>query len=201
MKKSLLHPNKKGFTLVELLVTMGILGVVLVMIAGLAGYTAGRLRSNQNRVLNDSLRNVLDIIGQKMYNANTETTINGNTIYGFKVINNMLVIVSSGDDNSKTCTYFGKKDETVSMKQTNCSENTLPTETDLASSLTPSRIKIKDFIIDPKDIKITDDLGSVIPTVNIKVKAEDRNDVKNIATLKSTFSMDYETIKSLSTLL
>lgn len=202
--------KKRGFTLIEMLVSLGILVVILVMTAGLVNYSAGRVRSAQTKLLTDTIRATFDTINQKMLNANDQVTINGIDVYGFRAYksgtpgditnSDMLLIVSSGAASSpKTCTFFGL--DTVNKKlkmgqQATCSATTFPILADLTSDLTSDKIQVNSFTI-TNNYTMTDGNPAQIPSVTIDVSAQDKQDSKNQAELKSTFTMSYDNVNYL----
>lgn len=195
--------KKKAFTLVEMLVTLGILAMVVVMVSGLANFTAGRLRSAQIKILNDSIRRALDEMAVRMNNANDEATIGGTSVYGFKAYdsspNQMVVIVSKGETGSTVCTYFGLADNSLKTAQNNCSGDLLHS-TDLSSvgsSLTPEKVHIKTFdltgykpMTDPSNTKF-------IPKLAVKITAVSANDINDEVNLATTFTMDGENTRNM----
>jgi prepilin-type N-terminal cleavage/methylation domain-containing protein len=195
--------KRKAFTLTELIVTMGILSMVVVVIAGMARYTAGRLKSAQIKSSNDALRSSLDVIGQKMNNANEKAKIDTENRYGFYYKNNILVVISGDASPEIYCTYFGKKDDALAMAQEKANSGKC-SDTDainLANNVTPENIKVTSFSIDSsKSLQMTE-LGHAdqkeIPKVEIKVEAKDIADPTNIVTVKTTFTMDGENVNYL----
>jgi prepilin-type N-terminal cleavage/methylation domain-containing protein len=183
---------KKAFTLIELMVSITILALVLVMLSGMVNYTSGRLKSAQLKLVNDSLRQSLDLISQKMYNANDKKTIGVlGEVKGFTVNNsNILIIVSSNlTDNKIVCTYFGQKGDKLAMTQ----DATCPAEpNDLDHFVTPSKINITDFSL------IEDQTGN-IPNVVISLSGYNTTDKDKVAaTVKTTLTMDGENVRNLN---
>ena len=196
LKNNKENMKRKAFTLVELMVTLAIMGLVIVLIGGLANFTAGRLESAQIKTANEALRSSLDAIGQKMYSANEYKKIDGQDVYGFRSEGDVLTIVSSGSiDNAVTCTYFGKRDDQLMMAQnTICSAMTID---ELTNPVTPSRIFVTEFSVN--SINQMDDLGATeIPKVKITLKGYDKSDPLGPAaqsTVETTFTMDGENVK------
>ena len=215
MKKSFMmksvYKTKSGFTLVEMVVTVGILGMVLAMTAGMVNYSVGKLRSARAKVLNDTIRSTFDVMAQKMYNANDKINVGSGDIYGFAIYDAdtkffssitkpIIIIVSSGDTSGKTCTYFGKNVDKLSMAQTNCSGTILLGTSDLTGSLTSDKIEITNFQIENKFFiqpTASPTRPSEIPYFELNVKAREIQDTNNKTQLKTTFTMDYENLNNL----
>lgn len=188
--------TRSAFTLVELMVTIAILGIVVVLVGNLANFTVGRLKSNQLKHTNDAIRSALNLIGQKMNNANAHKS----GVYGFKVTgiypDQVLMIASSdSDDANITCTYFGKRDEKIMMDQDNCSGMTLG---NLTHPVTPDKISVETFEFTGKhEMSATPE--TKIPFVKIFIKAHDKSDPALTNTeLETTFTMDGENVKYLN---
>lgn len=212
--------NKKlGFTLVEMVVTVGILGMVLAMTSGMINYSVGKLRSARAKLLNDTIRNSFDIIAQKMYNANDSIGSGTSSVYGFTVYkgsggsavmdqpsytdteNPIILIISSGDDPIvKTCTYFGKKDSKIMMYQQTCpgaAANYFISTNQLTSSLTSDKIKVTNFTItSTSSVYNATRPDDKIPFFELNVEAQEIQDSKNTSQLKTTFTMDYENLNN-----
>jgi prepilin-type N-terminal cleavage/methylation domain-containing protein len=203
--------NKSGFTLVEVIVTLAILSMIVVMVAGLTNYTAGRLRSLQQRNMNYALRAALDQIGQKMYSANEYVKIGSTDVYGFRYYQSadpsqtanadMLVIVSSYDNSTAKCTFFGydlgaKK---LLMAQSATCDAFL-TISSLSNSVLPSRIKLTDFSITTDSQMMDSTSDAFVPRIVIDAKVSDVQDSTKISQLKTTFSMDGYNVKRLQSL-
>jgi len=206
--------NQKAFTLVEVIVTLAILSSLIVIIAGLASYTAGKLRSIQQRNMNYALRSALDLVGQKMYSANDKVTIpNGSspiTVYGFryyksgdptdklKIDANMIVIVSSYDDSPvvKKCTFFGydSGDQNLKMGQNNCDSFLILA--DLKNSVLPKNIKLTSFVVQDGSNLMTDPTDIIIPKIMIDATVQDQQGTVK-SELQTTFSMDGYNVKGL----
>lgn len=206
--------KKQGFTLIELLVTMTIMCIVVVMIGGMAEYTAGRLKSAQLTQVNDALRSALDTIGQKMYNANGVANGLSPKVYGFRYYvsgtpditanANMLVIVSKElATSAPVCTYFGKTtNNELGMFQNGCA--TFATLSVLDSHpVTPSKVFVKTFDIVTLKSNIIDPTSfNDIPKVVISLSGYDKSDKTGVAgtavaTIESTFTMDGENVMCL----
>lgn len=203
--------KKKGFTLIELIVSMGILAIIVATVAGMENFTSGRLKSSQLKIVNDTLRSTLEVIGQKMYSANDTVTMGGTVVYGFRYyrsvsptvapsasnVPDMLVIVSSNASTTKTCTYFGLYDSSLRIYQEPCVNfrtlgdlntlggfvNSTAAYRPTTNSMTPERVKISDFIIEwTKSTMMTSATTTdFIPKVNITLKAYDATDVSGVA--------------------
>ena len=178
------------------MVTVAILGIVVVLVGNLTNFTVGRLRSNQLKHTNDAIRSALNIIGQKMNNANAHKNIGGTDVYGFYVDGGYLTILSSDSSDTPTCTYFGKKNEKIMMGQDgNCAG--LANEDVLTNDVTPSKIVIENFDLTPTHM-MTGTGANEIPKVEILVKAYDKTAPSTTATeLQTTFTMDYENVNYL----
>jgi prepilin-type N-terminal cleavage/methylation domain-containing protein len=213
------YMTKSGFTLVELMVSITILALILVMLSGMVNYTSGRLKSAQLKLVNDSLRQSLDLISQKMYNANAHTVItqSGNSIdiFGFRYYDSnhmpdsssdnpsapdMLVIVSSDlTGGQKTCTYFGKKDNQLFMDQDSGCTKDFQTPSQLVHAITPSKISIQNFKIDSSSSKMmTNTSVDFIPHIEITIDGYNLTDPqKSPAQVQTTLTMDGENVRSL----
>jgi len=160
--------NKKAFTLVEMLVTVGILGIVLSMTAGMVNYSVGKLRSARAKLLNDTIRSTFDIITQRMYNANDSvisTLDPKNNIIGFIIYNPgtpatipntpltadindpVILIVSSGEGATPTkiCTYFSRDTSLnkLTMAQETCNLAALyKNRNAIQNSLTSDKVEV-----------------------------------------------------------
>lgn len=223
MKKSLLRKNRKAFTLIELLVTMTIMCIVVVMIGGMAEYTAGRLKSAQLTQVNDALRSALDTIGQKMYNANGHVKIGTTDIYGFRyydstqptvlptvsngIIPDMLLIVSSTDTSVNTCTFFGldTTKHQLMMDQDSPCLNSFKALANLTHPVTPSKVFVKTFDIVTSNsntmVSTPPPPYNDIPRVAISLSGYDMSDKAGVAGIagavakvESTFTMDGENV-------
>ena len=205
------YHNKKAFTLVEMLVTMGILMMVLVMISGLANFVSGRIRSVQNKLLNDSIRQSFDFIAQKMYSANDYVDSGVSPyIYGFRYYDHatpattmapdVLVIVSSADNRNtdKKCTFFGLNNGSLAMTQNDCSSYITDT-TKLTNNLTPAGITVTDFTIDTIQSKMMTSSAkpSDIPKIRVVVKAKSNASSSATTEMDTTFGMDGESVRSI----
>jgi prepilin-type N-terminal cleavage/methylation domain-containing protein len=197
--KPLTLKPRQGFTLVELMVTIAILGIVVVMIGNLTNFTVGRLKSNQLKHTNDAIRSALNLIGQKMNNANAHKNIGGTKVYGFYENGDLLTILSSDSTDTPTCTYFGKKNDKIMMGQdSGCSS--LATSDLLTNDVTSSKIFVEEFELTTVHM-MTGTGWDKIPEVKIKVKAYDKSDPAATNTeLKTTFTMDGENVKYLNNL-
>ena len=198
--------KRKAFTLIELIVTMAILAMVVVMIAGMTSFTVGRLKSAQMKMVNDALRNSLDTIGQKMNNANEKAKIDGENRYGFYYKNNILVVISGDETPSIYCTYFGLNGDAMAMAQEKamagvCKNTNLIT---LGNNVTPEKIKVTSFSIDPlKSSEMTEASRpnqTEIPRIKITLSGYDTSDKAGVAatsSLETTFTMDGENVNYL----
>ena len=207
---------KKAFTLVELIIAMGILITVMASILGMVNFVSGRLKSIQIKTVSDGLRASLDIIGQKMYSANEHIVISGIDVYGFRYYNsasyssnspaspNMLVIVTSGVNSTPTCNYFGLNNDQLMIHQALCS-GLYKSPGELQDSLTPPGIKVTAFTIkaantDESQIMLDPDNINFIPKVKLEIKAYDLKDPsKTEITVQTTLTMDGESVNYLRT--
>lgn len=197
--------SRGGFTLIELMVTIAILAIVVVLVGNLTNYTVGRLKSNQLKSTNDALRSALNIMGQKMNNANDKVTIGTDTVYGFKVYGNepnqvLTIVSSSGSGSTKTCTYFGMKSGSLKMSQAvansdTCNELTVES---LDHKITSDKIFVQSFEAETTN-RMTNINTKSIPSVKITIMAHDTTDESGIQTkLETTFTMDGENVKYLN---
>ena len=225
IKSKIRFKKHSGFTLVELMVSLTILVVVLVMLSGLSNFVSGKLRSAQNKELNDSIRQAFDAISQKMNNANDSitNTPSGKTVYGFRYYEQdkfatdlnssslptahpvILMIVSSGNTSQrKYCTFFGLDSgalKTTQMNEDDCKSSNLDNIL-WQSSLTPANVLVNSFTADLSNnnssmMKASDSAPDQIPSVLVDVAAQAVTDATNNTELQTTFAMDLENVRNL----
>ena len=211
------YKTKSGFTLVEMMVTMVILGVVIAMIGGLTNFVSEKLHSLEGKNLNDAVRQSLNLIAQKMINTNTHVKIGSIDVYGFRyysssapntqVPNNanatladpILMIVSSGGTGTNpVCTFFGQKGTSLAMAQdTTC--GSFLTSSSLTSLVTPKKVKVTSFTVDEllSQMMTTNAGTTYIPTVRMIISAQSVANSAITSTIDTTFTMDAENVRFL----
>lgn len=202
---------RKGFTLFEVLVALGVFSLILVMSANLIKYATARLHSVRSNALNDTVRNSFDFISHKIYNANTKVTGSDKTVYGFtaynpstkQVISNsgnnpIILIVYSSDSGDELCTYFSRNPDkqTIVMAQTNCEGDLFIDRSALTGNLTSDQVEITKFeitkssFVNPGNPEGTTE----IPYLKLNVESMEKGNPVNTAQFTASFTMDYENL-------
>ncbi|MCL5407701.1 MAG: prepilin-type N-terminal cleavage/methylation domain-containing protein [Patescibacteria group bacterium] len=203
IKNLKLKIKKRGFTLIEMMIAVFVFMILFLIAASFVNLAAGSTKSNRTKLLTSDLRNALDVISQKMNNANGRAL----DIYGFKVNNNNILGIASSDG---SCTFFGKnnnntpadiKDDFIAMKYLN-SCNGWPVQTDLDQKLTDP----KNITVTNVSFTLTDPIISNSPTkspyLKVVIEAQDADakyENDNKIKLETSYTMDYLTIKKFKT--
>ena len=185
----------KALTLIELIIAVGIFVIVFLLTTSFVNLAAGQVKSTRTKTLTIDLRNAMETISQKLNSANAKETVGGVTIYGFKVNNNILGIVST-DGNKTTCTFIGKNGDNLAVLGNNCGGQ-WPTAAQLTQVLNAPTIKITKLEF-PADCEMP--ICSQTPYLTIKIEAENlvkKSADEDIITLQSSYALSADTVKKL----
>lgn len=195
--------RRKGFTLIEMLIAVFIFVILFMIAASFVNLAVGSTKSVRTKLLTNDLRNTIDIINQKMNNANGKAT--PPPIYGFRTNGGILGIASSDD----SCTLIGRKTEASSslgylaMSTVSCASiHPAWVTSDLTQRLTSTNINILSFDIS-NSYEMINKNPSQAPYIKIVITAEDTDpkyQADNQITLQTSYTMDYMTIKRLQAL-
>lgn len=190
--------KKLGFTLIEALVAVFIFMILFLITASFVNLAAGSTKSRQTKILTSEIRNALDVINQKMNNANAKTT--GTNIYGFK-LNGTVLGIANTDGATTTCTYIGQVGTGIYMRYDSCSS--WPTLTADDSPLTNTNtVNVTGFDLNPGgvDYFMTNNSPARSPYLKISITAQDADpkyQSENVINLQTSYTMSYQTIRRL----
>lgn len=203
----------KAFTMLELLVAVFIFAtVVMIAASGWATkFAGGRTRSMVNKNLNQEISRAIDILNQKLENANAKPTQSTVDLKGFgvknegglisgrvnDVSNGQLILAISTDPNNNevdNCTFIGQARDNndryyLAMKEDGCDQ--IPVFDVNKDRLTSSKINVKDFILS----------GLIEPNgahnLKITIKAADITDDKAEIEMHTAYNLSYEKLMNL----
>jgi len=205
--------RRRAFTIVEMLIVIFLFSTIILISSSslVTGFVSGRLYSSSEKDLNRDLGLIMDIIRQKMANANGYydggpfATGGTSEPYGFRVIHieeeDVLAVVST----SKTppdiiCTLIGRSSEgKVYIRQQSCGgiegfeweggHGPISGEEWLGINSKNVQIEELNFTSNPYLPS-----NNVIPWLTVEIKGKDiRTGAK--ATFTDTFTIPYETIQ------
>lgn len=206
--------HNKGFTMVELLVAVFIFAtVVMIAASGWATkFAGGRTRSMANKNLNQEISRAIDILNQKLENANAkpaQSSVSSLKGFGvrsegilrtgqFDVSNGQLILAISTDPSRNevdNCTFVGRADDNgrgyLAMKEDGCDQIPIFDVNVNRDRLTSPKINVKDFVLS----------GLIEPNgahnLNIKIIAADITDDKAEIEMHTAYNLSYEKIMNL----
>lgn len=183
---------KKGFTLIEILVSVFILALVLVTANQVGQFLLKKNRYDKLAQLSDSVRTAYMNINQKMTLANAKVTLGGQTIYGFGKINDILVIANN-NNGVKTCFYIGKNGSSLGYTQDNCTG--VPQTNQLNSSLVTSIANVTGFSVNIENRIANPASPDGIPLARVSINAVHAQDSEAKIDFSTSYSLDYQTLK------
>lgn len=177
-----------GFTIIELLIVIFIFSTVMIMASSsfATSYISGRTNSSSSMEANRSLSLVLDIIGQKMANANEKVNFSSTWFFGFRVVSesvNPILVISS---RNSVCSFFVKDGGKIKMLQNACTAVS-PTDFSAWETISSPNINITTFDLTQKNQCINSPCASP-PYITIKITGTDTK-TGGKATLQSTYSI------------
>lgn len=216
--------KNKAFTLIEMIIAVFIFVILFLIAASFVNLAVGSTKSVRTKLLTSDLRNTMDLINQKMNNANSKVRVGISSsdpiptidnIYGFRVVTTdggaKVLVISSSDG---SCTFIGKLTTNnlgtiVSGKRNSC-DNQRPVPepgnaNEFAQKLTPLSVNVAslDFHAGPPleaGYTMIDTNPTQAPYLEIVIKAQDADDKwkdDNQIQLKTSYTMDYQTIRRL----
>jgi len=206
MIKNISGKKNKGFTLVEMLISLFLFAMIFTMIAGMVKFVKGNTGSDKANTPTRELRAVSDILNQKMASANIDIKWHNNTndkINGFGVLNQILGIAIfdggvAGGVGDRKCYFIGKSSPDINgisrlkmrvvdinSNTLNCviNQQTLNAVDNYPIDLTGNSISIDNFQLSfftttPQYLKVT-------------IKAHDTKDLKNLLEWNTYYTLSY----------
>lgn len=197
--------KKKGFTLIELLVAVFVFMILFLIIMAFVRLAVGQTKSLHTKMLTSDLRNTMDILNQKMMNANYKEKITwpATTIHGFKYIDNIIGTVSKDG----TCSFIGKNGDTISIYTKGCTGEVgpWPKADQLDIPITNvNTVKVTNFTVTGKcyrcGLEGPPSGSNIVPYITVVIEAEDKDPkyaTDNKIKIETSYAMDYMTIKLL----
>ena len=159
--------KSKGFTLIKLLVAVGVFFILFLIILAFVRLAVGQTATLHTKMLTADLRNTLDTLSVQINNANgkieVSDSINPVVIYGFRIFtdnsrtpqqgNQILAMASNFD----RCLFvaFDKSSGQIVIKRAivagagaSCSKANVPQISTMTNSFTSPGIEVTDFILD-----------------------------------------------------
>lgn len=198
---------KKGFTLVETLITLAIFSIVIIMgsSAFAIGYVTGNPASIAQKRVNRDMETIMETIRYKIQTANKKDKLGPDDVWGFRVYPNqnlfndggtynMIVTSSNTTDSNNQCTYIilDKSDFMLKMSQSKCknlSGNDSVRKEDF-SPISSGNIKITNFSFTNSEWEYND-TEKKIPKFTLTITGKDKK-LQNQLTLKDTYILPYE---------
>lgn len=191
--------NRRAFTLVELLVALFIFSIVIAMSSSsfVTAFVAGRSSSTQSKQTTRDMNFIFSIIGQKMADANAQAKVNSDIVYGFKVIDNMLVIVGTYEQTTLKCTFIKYDEPTLYAVTQNGDNGEDPKCGDIPAQLIAESNKISSSNLEitgfsfPEKYEFVKNTN-IAPYLTVKITAKDGEQEIN---MQSTYTLELQTLQ------
>lgn len=179
-----------------MLVAIFLFVLITMMIVGMMKFVKGANGSAKTTTPTVELRSVMELINQKMANANGGAKLATNSdqyIVGFCVYNNILAIVNNGN-----CDYVTRIGNNLKMKTTNVNLGaTNSCNTNLASlnisnannypiDLTGNNIDVTNFVVN---------CSGTPSVIDLSMTVAERNNPSNNLQIMTKYNLDYFTYK------
>lgn len=189
--------QKKGFTLIEVLVTVVLFSLIFLVAMAFVKIASGQAKSLHTKKITAEIRNAMDKISQNLNTGAAKLTIGGTTVYGFNIKNDVLGIANSASP--VKCSFFGVYNGKIMMREDDvCTTWFTPSQLD--NNLTSSSIKITtpaNAIFDVHPMTAIN--PTTAPYVKITIGAKDgdpKYEADNTIDVTTIYTMDYLTVKN-----